>query len=261
MSYIYETHLHTDESSTCGRTPAREYIPYYQDMGYRGIIVTDHFTGNPRSYVPDRNAPWKDQMDRYCLGYEEALNEGIKRGFDVFFGIEQGFADDECLVYGIDKQWLCDHPDIVRWNRRELFDAVNAVGGCIVHAHPFRERFYIQNISINTCVHAVEAFNAGNTSSADQYAAAFARRFDLPMTAGSDMHKINPEAPEKLYGVVFDQPWTSIHDYVDAIRNHKSFGVKHDAGHGEGEREALVTPMDFRNQNDERVDWNPETLF
>jgi len=28
MSYIYEVHLHTDESSACGKTPAREYIPF-----------------------------------------------------------------------------------------------------------------------------------------------------------------------------------------------------------------------------------------
>ena len=57
MQYIYETHLHTNESSECGRTPAREYIPYYMDQGYDGIVVTDHFYGNP-SYMADRSAPW-----------------------------------------------------------------------------------------------------------------------------------------------------------------------------------------------------------
>ena len=109
MSYLYETHLHTAEGSRCGRTPAREYIPYYLDMGFQGIVVTDHFYGNV-SYTPDRNAPWREQVDHYCRGYEEALNEGIKRGLDVFFGIEQHFDGDEVLIYGVDKQFLYRHP-------------------------------------------------------------------------------------------------------------------------------------------------------
>ena len=39
MKYTYEVHLHTNESSLCGRTPAREYIPFYIDQGYDGIVV------------------------------------------------------------------------------------------------------------------------------------------------------------------------------------------------------------------------------
>ena len=110
MPYTYEVHLHTNESSLCGKTPAREYIPFYMDQGYQGIVVTDHFTGNT-SYIPDRNAPWPQQVHEFCRGYEEALDEGIRRGFDVFFGIEQQIENDEFLVYGPDPQWLLEHPD------------------------------------------------------------------------------------------------------------------------------------------------------
>lgn len=259
MDYIYETHLHTDESSHCGRTPAREYIPYYLDMGYRGIVVTDHFYGNV-SYTPNRNDPWRKQVDDYCRGYEAALDEGIKRGLDVFFGIEQHFNGDEVLIYGVDKQWLYDNPDIIHWNRRQLFDQVCAVGGCIVHAHPFRVRDYISVIRLNSCVHAIEAFNGGNNPVDDCYALAYAKHWKLPVVAGTDMHRIGGRPDSLTYGVRFEKPWESIHDYVRAILNHEPFEVKINEGRGEGDLPELERPWEFRDSNDCIGSWSPEIL-
>ena len=34
MPYIYETHMHTDQASACGRSPGRDYIKRYIDAGY-----------------------------------------------------------------------------------------------------------------------------------------------------------------------------------------------------------------------------------
>ena len=45
MTYRYETHLHTCESSACGVAHGRDYIAFYRDLGYRGLFVTDHFFG------------------------------------------------------------------------------------------------------------------------------------------------------------------------------------------------------------------------
>jgi hypothetical protein len=258
MSYIYEVHLHTDESSACGKTPAREYIPFYMDHGYDGIVVTDHFTGNT-SYVPDRNAPWEQQVNEYCRGYEEALDEGIRRGFKVFFGIEQQFANDECLIYGPDKQWLLEHPDTPNWTRKQWFDEINAIGGCIVLAHPFRVRDYVKKITLNNCVHAVEAFNAGNTPEADVYGLAYAHHFGYPITAGSDMHF----APKKkdLYGVVFDEPWEDIFTYVRAIRKKRPFDVKSAVGRGLGTPILLDRPYEMLNIQEQPINWNVDEIF
>ncbi len=244
MSYLYETHLHTAQGSRCGRTPAREYIPYYLDMGFQGIVVTDHFYGNV-SYTPDRNAPWREQVDHYCRGYEEALNEGIKRGLDVFFGIEQHFDGDEVLIYGVDKQWLYGHPEIIGWNRRQLFDQVCAAGGCVVQAHPFRVRDYISRIRLNRCVHAIEAYNAGNNPVDDCYALAYAQSLKLPVTAGTDMHRIGGRPAELTYAVRFDRKWNSVMDYVHAILNRESFGVKVNEGRSVGELTGLALPWEI----------------
>lgn len=259
MSYIYETHLHTAESSHCAKTPAVEYIPYYLDMGFQGIVVTDHFYGSI-SYTPDRSAAWHEQVDNYCRGYEEALNEGIKRGLDVFFGIEQHFDCDEVLIYGIDKQWLYEHPNIVHWNRRQLFDQISAAGGCVVHAHPFRVRDYISCVRLNSCVHAIEAFNGGNNPVDDRYGLAYARHWNLPYTAGTDMHKIGQRPDELTYGVQFDNKWKNIEDYVHAIRSRVPFGVKINSGRDVGDLPPLECPWEFRDANDCIGSWSPEIL-
>lgn len=258
MSYTYEVHLHTNESSICGKTPAREYIPFYLDHGYDGIVVTDHFYGNP-SYVPDRSAPWEKQIDEYCRGYEEALDEGIKRGLKVFFGIEQQFANDECLIYGPDKQWLLDHPDLPGWSRKRLFDEVEKIGGCIVLAHPFRVRDYVKKISLNNCVHAVEGFNRGNRPVDDAYALAYAAYFHYPMTAGSDMHRISD--PAVLYGVEFDEPWQDIFSYVHAIRENKPFRLRAEESRKTQAILPLERPYEYLDQNGQPQSWDVMQLF
>lgn len=260
MGYLYETHLHTDESSACGRTPARDYVQYYIDHGYQGIIVTDHFHGSV-SYVPDRSAPWKDQVDQYCRGYEEALNEGLKRGLDVFFGVEQAFDRDEALIYGIDKQWLYDHPEIREWNRSELFNAIDAAGGCVVHAHPFRVRDYLNRIILSSNVHAVEAYNPGNFPEADLYGALFAKKYGFPMTAGSDMHRSDTRADEMLYGVISETKWDSVMDYVNALRSGFQFKLKFNEGRDRGEFPPLALPWEYRDRNDQVIPWDPSVLF
>ena len=92
MTYTYEVHLHTNESSRCGRSPAREYIPFYMDKGYDGIVVTDHFYGNP-SYVPDRVMAMEPQLHQIRM--QEQMQRNMermvdmrdgKRDYDVHFG-------------------------------------------------------------------------------------------------------------------------------------------------------------------------------
>ena len=259
MSYLYETHLHTFEASRCAKTPAREFIPYYLDQGYRGIVVTDHFYGNV-SYKADRSLPWRDQVDSYCRGYEEALDEGVKRGLDVFFGIEQHFDGDEALIYGVDKQWLYDHPDIIRWNRRELFDQVSSAGGCVVQAHPFRVRDYISCVRLNSFVHGVEAFNGGNNPWDDRYALAYAKHMNLPVTAGTDMHTIGGRPDRYNFGVTFETPWTGISDFVRAIKEKTPFGVKYDEGRETGELQPIPIPCEFRARDGQVRSWSAEEL-
>ena len=217
MRYLYETHLHTCQGSACGATPGREYPARFQDLGYDGIFVTDHFfQGN---CAAPRTGKWADRVDAYMAGYYDALNAGEKIGFKVFFGIEQNYHGDEYLLYGLDRDFLILHEDIERWEREKLFNEVRAYGGCVVQAHPFRERGYITRIHFQLKgLDGVEAVNMGNHAHEDACALKYAAWMKLPATGGSDIHNVKNAEPEKLCAVAFDRPLASGRDYAARIR-------------------------------------------
>lgn len=134
MSYIYETHLHTTAASACARSAGSEYISFYKNLGYDGIIVTDHFF-NGNCCVPE-NLPWEERVDIFCSGYEDAKAEGDRQGLKVFFAWECCFDGDEFLIYGLDKHWLKSHPDMMTWDHITHYKKIKADGGLVVQAHP-----------------------------------------------------------------------------------------------------------------------------
>jgi hypothetical protein len=251
VAYLYETHLHTSEGSACGVSPGREYIARYLDLGYAGIIVTDHFDGG--NCAVDRSLPWDKWVHGFCRGYEAAREEGARRGLDVFLGWEQTFDGDDYLVYGLDKEWLLRHPESARWSRKEQFDEVRRYGGCVVQAHPFRQHYYINCVHLSTgCVDAVEAANGGNSEqSYDALAWAYAKKLKLPVTAGSDIHCAGDIRPETAFGIYLDKKMETIEDYVKAIRSNAIQGLRTPPGrcdfHGD---ETVRLPVDIRDSRD-----------
>jgi len=251
MAYLYETHLHTAGVSKCAVSKGADYIAPYKDLGYSGIIVTDHFF-NANSGL-SRKLPWEEWVNEFCRGYEEAKEEGEKRGLDVFFGWEETFDNcDDYLVYGLDKAWLLEHPETRNWTRGEQYAAVKKAGGCVVQAHPFRERHYISRVILSTgCVNAVEAANGGNEKSADALAFRYANKLKKPVTAGTDIHDAKLVKNENVFGVYLDKKLNSIADYVKAICNNEITGLKTDESrlvfHG---TENVNLPVDVRDGND-----------
>lgn len=216
MGFIYETHLHTCQGSLCAKSRGRDYIDLYKKLGYSGIMVTDHFY-NSNTRVP-RSLSWADWVNEFCAGFEEARREGERAGLDVFFGWEETFDDDDYLVYGMDREWLLNHPEIVHWTREEQFHEVHKHGGCVVHAHPFRQHYYIREIHLAPLlVDGIEAANTGNHDPAyDGFAMEYARLLKLPALAGSDIHRAGEYGP---WGVELDEKLSSIKDYVRLILN------------------------------------------
>ena len=255
MAILYETHLHTKESSACGVSKGREYVKKYLDLGYTGIIITDHFIGG--NCAVKWSISWEKWVHRLCRGYEEAREEGARRGLDVFFGWEETFEGDDYLIYGLDKEWLLKHPESAHWTRKQQFEEVRRYGGCVVQAHPFRQHYHIHCIHLSTgCVDAVEAANAGNNDdpSYDALAWAYAKRLGLPVTAGSDIHSVNDVQPEVVMGVYMDKRMENIGDYVAAIRgdgNNSIKGLKTPPGrfniYGD---ERIILPVDIRDSQD-----------
>ena len=226
MSYLYETHLHTCQGSACGTSTGAEHARFYKELGFQGIFVTDHFFGG-NTAVP-RDLPWRERIDRFCAGYEDALAEGQRIGLDVFFGWEQGYGDDEYLIYGLDKQWLLNHPEVETWSRREQLEGIHKAGGCVVQAHPFRTRAYIQHVRIGLLYcDAAEVANAGNFPFNDAFALQYARKYALPMTAGSDNHNSAriQDPSNQIFGVRLPRRIACAGEFARMIRSGESFSL------------------------------------
>lgn len=214
--FRYETHLHTYEGSLCGVTPGSMYPQYYKDLGYDGIFITDHFfNGNTR--IPKYDS-WEQRVNEFCLGYEHAKEAGDAIGFPVYFGWEANFEGDEFLIYGLDKEWLLNHPDILSYSRSMQYDIIHNDGGLVVQAHPFRERGYLDSIHLNpeNC-DAMEGYNSFNEDRHNHNAEIYCTKHNIFMTSGSDLHKIGSLAPDRHYGMGFEHSIKSAADYVNAI--------------------------------------------
>ena len=203
MCYRYETHLHTCQGSACASATGAEMARVHLDAGYTGIFITDHFFNGNTSVA--ENLPWKQRVELFCRGYEDAREVGEKIGLQVFFGFEYNYHGAEFLVYNLDKQWLLQHEDIHLVSPRRALAMMRRDGGFVVQAHPFRERDYIDHFQLfPRDIDAVEAINAANAPGENDRAFQFAKMFDLPVTSGSDSHHTHllygggVETPEKM---------------------------------------------------------------
>lgn len=219
--YLYETHLHTAQSSACARSTGAEMAKVCKEAGYTGIIVTDHnWGGNTAVY---RTKPWREWVNEFVKGYEDAKLMGDKIGLDVFFGYEAGFQGTEFLIYGVDKDFMLTHPELRQASVEEQYRLVKQAGGMVIHAHPFREEFYIPEIRLYPDhVDGVEGINATHSNKKskshydpafDQRAIAYARENRLPMTAGSDIHMTALLGG----GVAFKRKLIDIYDFIKAV--------------------------------------------
>ena len=221
MPYLYETHMHTCQASACGTSTGKEHARFYKDAGYTGIIMTDHFFGG--NTAVNRELPWEERINRFWSGYEDAKEEGDRIGLDVFFGLEQNYAGDEYLIYGLTKEYMMAHPEMAHWTRRQQLEEVHKAGGCVIQAHPFRIRGYMSRIRLGTLFcDGIEAANVGNEQMDDARAFRMGKELGLVMTAGSDNHRSPVDGP---YGVELEKRLTSIQDYVNIILNRYRIGL------------------------------------
>ena len=216
MGYRYETHLHTCEGSACASASGAEMARVHKELGYTGIFVTDHFF-NGNTAVP-RELPWRERVRLFCPGHERARDEGEKIGLDVFFGFEFGVHAADFLVYNLDQEWLEQHEDIDRMDARKAFLLMRQSGGFIIHAHPFRERDYIDHIELfPRDVDGVEIVNGAHLKQPEMNdrARIYAMMYGLPGTAGSDSHHLRA-LPQS--GVELPRKVVRATDYLEMIR-------------------------------------------
>ena len=98
---------------------------------------------------------------------------------------------------------------------------VHSNGGICVHAHPFREAWYVPNIRLfPRDIDAVEIVNGSHTDKKfNERAKYFAASNELPNPAGSETHYHCEKDTTAV--VLLDHRLTSIKDYIDCVINKK----------------------------------------
>lgn len=185
--YRYETHTHTNETSSCGKVDACDLVQYYKESGYQGVVITDHYYKDFFEKLGDIS--WEDKMDAYLKGYRAALEKGGEIGLRVILGMELRFQNspNDYLVYGFDEEFLLRNEKLYEMTLKEFRELATQNGLLIYQAHPFRNGAMVGK---GNYLDGIEVFN-GNPRhwSNNIFACLFAREHQLKMLSGSDYHQ------------------------------------------------------------------------
>jgi predicted metal-dependent phosphoesterase TrpH len=171
-----DLHTHTSPRSPCSSVEPLDLVREAARLGLDGICLTEHQV----LWRPDEIAE-----------LVQATPVKIFRGNE--FTTNQG----DILVFGYEE----DRKELL--TIEELRDAVTAVGGFMIAAHPFRgfKTFGIGQLQMTVeqganrkvfdFVDAIEIRNGKVSDEENEMAARVAARLDLPGTAGSDAHRLD----------------------------------------------------------------------
>ena len=159
----FDLHVHT-EHSPCSRLPLALILDNARRLGLDGVCLTDHDTMAAGGHV----------------------REGVQDdGLCVIVGMEYATPDGDVLLFGPVEALP---PGL---SAAVALDAVAALGGAAVAAHPFRSwRPAGTGLLLHPGLCAVEVENGRNRPEENDAARLFARRRGLPGVGGSDAHAL-----------------------------------------------------------------------
>lgn len=210
--------MHTAESSPCGQVRAKKITRMYQEAGYAGIVVTDHFSdGAFRRFTGRRGG---EMIDHFLNGYRRAKEEGDRIGITVLFGIELTLAGttDDFLLYGPDEEFLYQAPDLRYLGLPEIRRLADAEGFVLFQAHPFRAVCRVASASL---LDGIEIYNGNpRQESNNRTAEEYARKHDLLEIAGSDAHLPGDVA---VAGIVAERLPRSSGELADLLKDRSKY--------------------------------------
>ncbi|MGI6006079.1 MAG: PHP-associated domain-containing protein [Ruminococcus sp.] len=175
----FDMHCHTKEGSMDGKVPIEDYIIRLKELGFKGMLVSDHNTYN---------------------GYREWKNH-IKgerhKDFIVLKGIEYDTIDAGHILVIMPEGVKIRVLELRGLPIKILIDVVHKNGGILGPAHPCGERYLgIANTKKKRNKDAIfrkfdfiETFNACESDQSNESARMLAERFMKPGFGGSDSHR------------------------------------------------------------------------
>ena len=140
---LLDLHAHTSGISKCCKIAAPEMLQVALDAGMDGVVLCNHYQ---KSYVTDGD--FDAFARRYVAEYEYTKAAGEAIGARVLFGIEVTTEwipeGKDCsvhlLIYGVDTDFVLQHPRMFDYTQEQLYQTVRAAGGVLVQAHPWRKK-------------------------------------------------------------------------------------------------------------------------
>lgn len=183
--FLYETHAHTSQSSTCGKASAEEVVEHYKALGYSGVVITDHMNTHNFRYLTEPTP--KEKADRLLAGYREAKKHETEQ-FDVLLGMEIRFLDSnsDFLLYGFEEDFVYRH-ELDSFQSLKSFRKIAEENGILIfQAHPFRFGMKLQKVEL---LDGIEVYNGNaNHNSNNDIADLWASKYGLRKLSGSDYH-------------------------------------------------------------------------
>lgn len=212
--YLFDTHIHTKEASSCSRVYAADIVKRYKELGYDGLVITDHFSASQFSH---HGNTYSEQVQKYLSGYR-AAKEYEDENFHIILGMELRFLenDNDYLVYGFDEEFVINN-DLTRYKDPEEFRPVVEENNLIIfQAHPFRIGMTVTDPEL---LDGVEVYNGhGDHYSRNKIANKWADLHSLRKLSGSDFHGNITLEPG---GVYFDEYYTDSKQVAQALREGK----------------------------------------
>ena len=210
--FLFDTHIHTKESSSCGEVSAADAVERYKKLGYNGIIITDHVHAHQFS---KHGSAYKEQAEKYLEGYRTA-KKFEDENFHVILGMEIRFLenDNDYLLYGFDEDFVFSM-DLAHFESIEDFRPVIEKNNLIIfQAHPFRFNMTVTDPEL---VDGIEVYNGhGGHNSSNDIAYHWAKKYNKRMISGSDFHYVNFMEPGGIY---FEDYVKDSKEVAEALRN------------------------------------------
>lgn len=172
--FKYDCHIHTKEGSLDGTLSIYDVARILDEKEYDGMIVTDH-----------------NSYKGYKFYIEKMPNHF--RGFSVIKGIEYDTSDAGHVLIVMPSNVNLKILTYRGLSLNQLLDIVHDYGGVLGIAHPYHEKFLAfgktyKNLDVLKYVDFIEGFNATEKENDNKKSQDLAKKYNLPMTSGSDSH-------------------------------------------------------------------------
>ncbi len=202
----FDMHCHTKEGSLDGHVPLKDYVLRLKELGYDGMMITDHNSYKAYRYYT-RNAEDEEFRD-----------------FVILKGIEYDTPDAGHILIVMPSDTTFRIFEFRGMPVRLLIELVHACHGILGPAHPNGEkylsitngRYYHKHPEVMGQFDFIEVYNSCITEEANAEVLALAEQYGLPQTAGTDAHKYDCIG---LAHTDFEQPITSEDDLIYYIKN------------------------------------------